>query len=403
MSSPSTARSAPNEKEAAPNEARLIAAVTAAWTVSLFAYYAQSQLLGHVMTRFGEGEAAVGWLFSVENAALALTTLAAAGPMARFSRARAATFGAVVVALASVASAYATSWELLLVMRCISGMGAGIAGAAGTAAAASTRDPERIYAAVSVAWGLGAAAEPTVIPYFTVPFGTTGGFLCIAAVALLVIPLFPHLLSPRETPGERPSVFSAPNRAFALIAMAGLFIFEVGQGGVWMFIAQIGEHTGLTEYEVGNVISGTSLAGLTGGVVATWLGGRFGRKWPIVVGLGLNVTAAVGIAVTESSTSYVTFNLLWNAAYYFVVPYLMGAMAAMDDLGRWVVASDGAWTLGDAAGPALAGTLVEWGGYEPLAVLALVGGLGCMFMVLGVLHRFESRDGPSREEPPPPT
>ena len=100
--------------------------------------------------------------------------------------------------------------------------------------------------------------------------------------------------------------------------------------------------------------------------------------------------------------SYVAFNLLWNAAYYFVVPYLMGAMAAMDDLGRWVVASDGVWTLGDAVGPAVAGTLVEWGGYPPLAVLVLVGGLGCMFMMLGVLRRFESGEGSWGEEPPPP-
>jgi len=80
----------------------------------------------------------------------------------------------------------------------------------------------------------------------------------------------------------------------------------------------------------------------------------------------------------------------------------MAAMAAMDDLGRWVVASDGVWTLGDAAGPAAAGTLVEWGGYRPLAVLALVGGLGCMLMVLAALRRFESSEGPRQEDPPPP-
>jgi MFS family permease len=212
------------------------------------------------------------------------------------------------------------------------------------------------------------------------------------------MPLFTGLLSPREAPGERPSLFAAPNRTLALVAIAGLFMFEVGQGGVWMFIAQIGEYTGLTEYEVGNVITGSGLAGLIGGVLATWLGGRFGRKWPIVLGLGLNVMAAVGIALTTNSLSYVFFNFLWNAAYYFVVPYLMGAMAAMDDLGRWVVASDGAWTLGDAAGPAVAGALVEWGGHRPLAVLALVGGLSCMFMLLGVLRRFEAGEGP----PPPP-
>ena len=67
-----------------------------------------------------------------------------------------------------------------------------------------------------------------------------------------------------------------------------------------------------------------------------------------------------------------------------------------------LIAADGAWTLGDAAGPAVAGALVEWGGHRPLAVLALVGGLSCMFMLLGVLRRFESGEGPLGEEPAPP-
>jgi len=241
MSSPSTARSSQNEKKTPPGDPRLIAAVAAAWAISLVGYYAQSQMLGHVMSEFDKGETAVGWLFSIENAALALAILASAGPMARFSRVRAAFLGATVLVLASVASAFSTSWEFLLVMRCIAGMGAGLAGAAGTAAAASARDPARIYAAVTVVWGLAGAAEPTVIPYLTVPFGTTGGFLFIAAVALLAMPLLTGLLPPREELEERPSLLSAPNRTLALVAMAGLFIFEVGQGGVWMFIAQIGE------------------------------------------------------------------------------------------------------------------------------------------------------------------
>ena len=93
----------------------------------------------------------------------------------------------------------------------------------------------------------------------------------------------------------------------------------------------------------------------------------------------------------EDPIAYVGLNFLWNAAYYFVVPYLMGAMAEMDDLGRWVVCSDRAWTLGDALGPGIAGTLVERGGYAPLAVLAGVAGATCLVAVLVVMRRFEAQ------------
>lgn len=44
-------------------------------------YRAQAQLLGSLMEELGRGEESVGGLFSVENAALAVSTLAAAvGP-----------------------------------------------------------------------------------------------------------------------------------------------------------------------------------------------------------------------------------------------------------------------------------------------------------------------------------
>jgi MFS family permease len=138
-------------------------------------------------------------------------------------------------------------------------------------------------------------------------------------------------------------------------------------------------------------MTGTGLAGLLGGVIAAWVGGRFGRNWPIAIGITLNVVAAVGLALGDDAVSYIGLNFLWNAAYYFVVPYLMGALAAMDDLGRWAVASDGAWTLGDALGPGIAGTLVAWGGYGPLAGMALVSGFACLVVLSLVLRSFDAK------------
>ena len=64
-----------------PHSAQWIVAVAAAWAVSPMGYRAQAQLLGSLMEELGRGEESVGGLFSVENAALAVSTLAAAvGP-----------------------------------------------------------------------------------------------------------------------------------------------------------------------------------------------------------------------------------------------------------------------------------------------------------------------------------
>jgi MFS family permease len=121
------------------------------------------------------------------------------------------------------------------------------------------------------------------------------------------------------------------------------------------------------------------------------LGTRFGRVWPITIGLGLNVAAAVGLAVCESNFAYSALNLLWGLAYNFLVPYLMGALATLDDRGRWAVAGDSLWNGGAVPGPWIAGVLVEEAGMLPLAGWALVTGGICLALVTSALRRFESR------------
>ena len=366
---------------------RMLVAVTAAWTISLFGYYAQAQLLGPIMVDFQRGEEAVGWLFSAENVVLALSGLVAAGPLARWSRARTALLAGSIAVLANFASVLMPSFEALVVARMIAGAAAGVTGAAGLAAAASTREPDRMFATATLAWGFAGAAEPAIMPLATVSFGSAGGFLLIGGICLALLPLLAWLVPPRAAEEESPSLRTAPNRALAIVAMLALLIFEVGQGGIYTFIEQIGLRSQLSEHQIGLTLTGTGLVGLLGAALAAALGARFGRSRPIIIGLALNVIAGILLATSEDPFTYIAVNWLWSAAYYFVVPYLLGAMASLDDLGRWVVAADAIWTLGDGFGPGIAGSLVERGGYSHLAGLGLVTGLTCMFLMLTVIRR----------------
>jgi len=79
------------------------------------------------------------------------------------------------------------------------------------------------------------------------------------------------------------------------------------------------------------------------------------------------------------------------ASYYFIIPYVLGLMAKLDNLGRWAVAVDAAWWLGDAAGPPLAGMIVERSGIEMLAALPLCTGVVCIVIFLRTLRRFGSQ------------
>jgi predicted MFS family arabinose efflux permease len=376
----------------------LIVAVTATWTVGQLSYYAQPQLLSPIMSHFGRGEQDVGWMYGAELFAYAMTALVAAGPLGRLSRVRLAMFGGAVLVTANlvsglVASGLSDSFELLQFSRVMAGVGGGLLGASGTAAAAGARNPQRVFAIVTFTSFMLIAAEPPLLPFVLIPFGAKGGFFALAGTTALAMPLFVWLLPPRRDDEEEKSsvwagLLSAPNRKIALFAMLALFIYEAGQGAVFMFIAEIGERSQLGEQAVGNALGATALAGLAGAVFAAWLGGRFGTRWPIVIGIGGNVLAAAGLALVVSAAPYVVLNLVWNLAYYFVVPYLLGVMAELDDRGRWVVAVDAVWWLGDAAAPAAGGMIVERSGYELLASFPVVTGAVCIAVFMRLLVRF---------------
>ena len=236
-------------------------------------------------------------------------------------------------------------------------MGGALAGAAGTAAAASSQNPERIYAFVMIASSVVLAAEPALLEWLALgPFGMVGGFYALAVGTALLMPLLVWLMPPRRSEGAEVSsawsaILQAPNRAIAVAAMLALFIYETGQGGIWTYMAELGERSGLDDRSYGNAMSVIQLLGLIGSFLAIWMGDRFGSKWPIVLGIILNVAAAVGLGLSTNPIVYVVLNVIWFGAYYFVVPYLLGVMAKLDDLGRWAVAVDamcGGWVTRQA-------------------------------------------------------
>jgi predicted MFS family arabinose efflux permease len=361
------------------------------------------------MSHHGLGEIDVGLLFTQELTVYALAALFVAGPLSRVSRVKAAVLGALVLITVNLISASTDNFEVLRVARMLAGFAGGLIGAAGTASAASSLNPQRIFAIVGVSWGLIAAIQLMVVPYLTVPYGAAGGYYGMAGAVVLFLPMMLWLNPPRpheavqeseafeqelslwERLTERLGVRDAPNARYALLAMVALFIYEIGQGATQVFLEQFGLRTGLEEIRIGQILGVTGFLGLTGGILAAWLGNRFGNLRPIVVGIIFNAVFASTLALGTSPFSFGASYLGWNMAYYFLVPYMLGVLAQMDDRGRWVVAADAVWWLGAAPGAAVGGLLVQTGGYSALAGLAPIGGFVCLMILVQTLRKFNAR------------
>jgi len=394
--------------ESAGSYIRILISCTACWFLAQMSYYAQAQMLGPLMTEYGLGEIEVGIMFTQELTVYALAALFVAGPLSRVSRVKAAALAGLLLITVNLIAAYTDNFEVLRATRLLAGFAGGLIGAAGTASAASSLNPQRIFAIVGVTWGLIAAIQLMVVPLLTVPFGAAGGYYGMAGAVVLFLPMIVWLNPPRhheamqeraafeqklslwERLTERLGVRDAPNARFALLAMVALFIFEIGQGATQVFLEQFGLRTGLEEIRIGQILGVAAFLGLSGGLLAAWLANRFGNLRPIVVGIIFNAVFASTLALGTSPILFGANYLGWNMAYYFLVPYMLGVLAEMDDRGRWAVAADAVWWLGAAPGAAVGGILVAKGGYPALAALAPVCGFVSLIILVRTVRRFNA-------------
>jgi len=398
-------------KTATGDYIRTLVSCTACWFLAQMSYYGQTQLFGPMMSRYERGEIDVGILFTQELTVFAITALIVAGPLSRISRVKAAVAGALLLITVNLISAYTDSFEVVRVTRVLAGFAGGLLSASGTASAASSHNPQRIFAIIGVSWGLIAAVQLAVLPYLTVPYGAEGGYYGMAAASALCLPLLIWLNPPRDYEKlqesaiveqnlsfwgrltERLGVRDAPNARFAIMAMVGLFIYEIGQGATQVFLEQFGLRTGLDEISIGQILGITAFLGLSGGALAAWIGNRFGNLKPVIVGIGFNAVFASTLALGTIPILFAVSYLGWNMAYYFLLPYMLGVLAQMDDRGRWAVSADAVWWLGAAPGAAVGGILVEKGGYSTLAILAPVTGLVCVLILVRTISRFNATRG----------
>jgi predicted MFS family arabinose efflux permease len=374
----------------------LVVATIAASVLSLLGLNTMPLWIGPLIDAFAMGEEAAGLLGSVETGAMFLASVGVAGAMARWSRSRTALVG---VALAVAGQAFSATTDIygeLVIGRFVAGAGEGLLMAAGSAAVAASVDPDRLFARITFVGGFLVAPVLFALPRATEPYGPAGAFATLSAVSVLFAAFLVWLPPPRAGEESMPTLRGAPNFWLALPIMLSLFVLETGQGAVWAFTAPVGEAAGLSPEGVGDTLSVTTVVGLSGAAFAMWLGTRYGRMLPLIVGIALNVGASLGLLLVREPFAFVAFNLLWVTAFLFVTPYIMGALAALDDLGRWTAAGAGFYTLGDAFAPWVGGLVLGRGSFGMLALLALGTGCVALVLLLPVLRRMGDLPAPGQ-------
>ena len=353
-------------------------AATATYSVGLWGLNIQPQLLIPLVERYNVTEAEIGQLYGVENFIYFIAILMVTVPVTKYSRTKMALLGTIFILVGNIASAYAGSLEALMVCRAIVSIGGGLISGAGTAAAVRSPDPERTFALAGIVYLLIFAGGHALIPGGLKSYGLEGIYLSMTLYGIIAIPAYFFLYPPVRADVTQTGFFKvirdAPYRLLAIFAMSGLFIYELGQNAVFTYMDKTGENAGMEADDRGMLLFLTTVVGLAGGVLAMWMGTRYGRFWPLVGGLGLNIFSGAMFTIIEDPDYYSYMMYLWDISYIFVMPYLMGTLASLDKEGRWAVAGDAFWNFSSTPGPIIATLIVTHAGYNPLALWVLTSG-----------------------------
>jgi len=341
-------------------------------------------LVGVSIEHFGLDVAQAGRAASVELLGVALGSLGVAALVARRSPRLIATAIVGCVALGN-AMTLALDGEALAAWRLIAGLGEGGAIALMGALLASGPNADRFFGVFFSAYLLTATllfgASATIAAALD-GAGIYGLLIVVCAPALVVAwSAFPAIAIASEAPTE---AATALDRRRVALGLAAMLLFFVGAGGVWVYMERIGLSLGMSADAARGVLGAATLAGAAGAALAAFVGSRWDRRMPLLLGIGAMVVVLCLVAAGATRTTFSAIAAVFVFGWMFAIPFMMGTMALLDPQGRAVSVSVGVQNGGQALGPALASFVIGDAGYglvAGLAALLLAGSLALHMVV----------------------
>lgn len=350
----------------------VFSAAAAAYGVGLLGLWALPFLISAIIHDLALDEAQAGLLMSAEFGFTMLASLLVAPFMGRAPRRTLALVGTVVAIAANIASANIGDIYALAAVRCLAGLGAGLALACGNAAVSSARHPDRIAGHMNVLSVLLMIVVMLGYAKVMALYGLPGLYYAMAAtmaVMLLAIPMLAQRAPVAEavplvaarTGGSGNVLLSLP----AICMMLAMFVFQARDTMGWAFVERIGTMVGYTGDELGVLLSVQSVVGLIGPLIAAMIGKRFGMSTPVILAILLTGGTSLSYVLGEhSKTLYTAGVMTICVTYFYALSYLTGLAAELDREGRVVAAASSFLSLGLAVGPAISGGLISLGGFS---------------------------------------
>jgi predicted MFS family arabinose efflux permease len=313
---------------------------------------------------------------------------------------------AVLVACNLALAAFELPFTLV---RPLAGLASGVGFGYGLKLCALSERPTRYFGIVTglmsltmiagfqgIAWLI--AAAPDVGSVAAGRSAAHGVFVVYAVLALVAAGV--HLLNRPAVSVAANAPGTAARSAFPPLAIVGLLAIVIsftGQGGTWAFLQLLGVAHGFPVAEVANAMSAFAVLGIAGSFAAAAVPARMPRWIVIAAALVVLWLGLYALHAPRSITWYVLGCAIGGFYWNFILPLILGLLAAIEPSGRASVLGGTMSSAGSALGPLLAGALIHESNYRPVGWMT---GIACLLGLLAVLAVETRRASPARAASP---
>ena len=356
----------------------VLACITTATFTDLVAYSVAVPILPDLATRFSASPTVVGLLF----ASFGVTLLTLSIPMGmvsdRIGRKGPMMFGLVLLAVSTVAFAYAQSMKMLFVARLLQGAADGLTWIVGFAMIADIYAPEERGRAMGLAMAgstLGIIIGPVLGGWLYEIGGIRLPFLVVAAISLADLIVFglvaPHTRGSGASAPMRRVLTHRPIAITALVVIAG--------GGTLAMLEPViplvmQSRAGLGPASIGTLFGIAAVASTTMHPIYGRLSDRWGGRRLMLTGLIASafVLPLLNFAVDFRSAALAMVPM-WIVFSMMITPSLaymaeVSSRAGFEAYGIVYGVYNMAWAVGLMIAPAVGGFLLERVGLGPLTI-----------------------------------
>ncbi|RQT64601.1 MFS transporter [Burkholderia cepacia] len=322
---------------------------------------------GQLATQLGLSASQIGTYFFVELGAFSLATMPSYLWLGRIDARRVAAFAIALFGAGNLLTAlWMPGFVALLALRAVTALGGGSLMVLCMTSAATSENSDRVYGLWVVGQLIAGAIGLFVLPHVFAAFGLRALYVALAGLALLAAPLsrgFPSSLGARTAPAQhaRGAAARTPQGSIVL-AIGAVLTFYLAIGSVWTFASRAAAEAGLDPQSTGNVLAIASVMGIAGAALASCAGGRLARRAMLTAGYALLAASLVALAVMRQAGGYSAAIFAFKFAWTFVLPFILATVAQIDTSGRLVATLNFVIGAGLAAGPLLAGLMLDAGG-----------------------------------------